>query len=104
MQEILDLESFTTAINTNYYVMVDCYAPWCGPCKRIAPQLEELSEKDRFTKVKFLKVNVDDVEDFATKYKVSAMPTFLFFKYGKLVDTVVGADLKKVVETLVKLT
>lgn len=71
-------------------VVVDFYADWCGPCKAIAPVLEELSKK--YPMVKFLKVNVDNSQDIAGKCGVSAMPTFLYYKSGTVVDTLKGAD------------
>merc|ERR1711994_1026486 len=62
-------------------VVIDFYATWCGPCKMIAPKLEEMSKTK--TNVVFLKVDVDEAEDVAMEYNISAMPTFLFMKNGK---------------------
>lgn len=82
-------------------VVVDFYATWCGPCKVIAPRLEALS-KD-LTDVVFLKVDVDNCEDVAMEYKISCMPTFLFFKDGKKIEEFSGANYDKLVETMNKL-
>ena len=71
--------------------MIDYYALWCGPCLQIAPKIEQLS-KD-YTNVRFYKVNVDEASDIATRADISSMPTFHFYKSGKLVDSVVGANL-----------
>jgi len=71
-------------------VMVDVWAPWCGPCRMIAPVVEKLAEKydQRF---KFCRLNVDENQQTASKYRVMSIPTLMFFKDGKVVDTVTGA-------------
>jgi len=79
-------------------VVVDFFATWCGPCKRIAPTLEKLSQE--LTDVVFLKVDVDEVSDVASEQNVSAMPTFLFFKKGEKVAEVVGANEEKLKGTI----
>jgi len=76
------------------YVLVDFFAEWCGPCRRIAPFLEELSEKYKDT-YSFLKVDVDGAEEITKKYGVSALPTFMFFDKGNLESpykSIVGAN------------
>ena len=84
-----DEASFKTAISGPPPVLVEFWAPWCGPCKAIAPILEELS-KDLSGKLVIGKVNVDDHGDLAGTYGVRAIPTMLLFKGGQLVDTIVG--------------
>ena len=84
-----DEASFKTAISGPTSVLVDFWAPWCGPCKAIAPILEELS-KELSGKLVIGKVNVDDHGDLAGTYGVRAIPTMLLFKDGQLVDTIVG--------------
>jgi thioredoxin 1 len=84
-----DEASFKTAISGPTPVLVDFWAPWCGPCKAIAPILEELS-KELSGKLVIGKVNVDDHGDLAGTYGVRAIPTMLLFKGGQLVDTIVG--------------
>lgn len=70
-----------TLLENTTYVAVDFYADWCGPCKIIAPIYEKLAAKFSVPGIlAFAKVNVDTVQDAASKYRVSAMPTFLFFK------------------------
>ncbi|MHB1286809.1 MAG: thioredoxin [Leptospirales bacterium] len=75
-------------------VMVDFWAPWCGPCRTVAPIVEELSEEYK-GQVNFMKLNTDDNQDIAVKYQVMGIPTLMFFKDGKIVDKIVGAQSKK---------
>ena len=75
-------------------VLVDFWAEWCGPCKMIAPMLDELaSEYDG--KVKVGKVNIDEFQSIATKYGIRAIPTLLIFKDGEVADQVVGMRSKR---------
>jgi thioredoxin 1 len=85
----LDSSSFKTAISCATPVLVDFWAPWCGPCKAIAPILEELAT-ELGDKVSIAKVNVDDNDAIAAEYGIRAIPTMLLFKGGQLVETFVG--------------
>jgi len=81
--------SFKPAISSGTPILVDFWAPWCGPCKAIAPILEELSvELDG--KLQIAKLNVDENDGVAGEYGVRAIPTMLLFKDGKLAETFVG--------------
>jgi len=71
-------------------VVLDFFATWCGPCKQISPKVDELARQEQ--NVVFLKVDVDECEDIATDYGVESMPTFVFIKNGKKVDTMSGAN------------
>ena len=86
----LTTESFKAAINSSTTpVLVDFWAPWCGPCKAIAPTLEELAtELDG--KLKIAKVNIDDNDAVAAEYGVRAIPTMILFKGGQVAETLVG--------------
>ncbi|HLG21268.1 MAG TPA: thioredoxin [Candidatus Manganitrophaceae bacterium] len=75
-------------------VMVDFWAAWCGPCRMIAPTIEELAD-EYAGKLKVCKLNTDENPDVAGRYQIMGIPTLLFFKDGKLVDKIVGAASKK---------
>ncbi len=81
-------------------VVIDCYAPWCGPCKMISPIIDNLSEEIK--DVNFFKINVDDAEKITSDYDIMSIPTILIFENGKLKDKVVGFKSKSELEELIK--
>ena len=85
-------------------VLVDFWAPWCGPCRMLSPVIEELS-KEYTGKVKVAKINTDEHPNSASRFKISAIPTLLFFKSGKVVEQLVGvhskSEIKKTLDSLV---
>ncbi|KAK0662107.1 thioredoxin-like protein [Cercophora samala] len=81
--KIANAAEFDALLSSTAHVVVDFYADWCPPCRAIAPHFSELAEKHSSTgNLAFAKVNVDHVHDIASRYGVSAMPTFLFFQNG----------------------
>lgn len=95
MHEIQSTDEFNTFVGTEKYLLVDFSAEWCGPCKRLKPQLELLSEA--YHNVKFLKVDVDKLPDLTEFHQVEAMPTMMFYVNGTLQsESVKGANIEKV--------
>jgi len=82
-------------------VLVDFWAPWCGPCKAIGPSIEELAT-DYAGRAKVFKVDVDVDNDLAVQYGVMSIPALLMFKGGKVVDKMVGAAPKPVISQLIE--
>lgn len=80
-------------------VVVDFFATWCGPCKMIAPKLEEIANA-LGEKLVVLKVDVDECEELAQRYEISSMPTFLFIKNGQRVDLFSGANADRLQEKI----
>ena len=81
-------------------VLVDFWAPWCGPCRMQAPVLEKFAEEN--PAVKIVKVNVDDNQELAMEHNISSIPTLLVFKNGEAVNFAVGLQSKNALEELVK--
>jgi len=102
--DITDHTFTDEVLSHNGPVLVDCWAPWCGPCKMVAPVLEQLAQKYS-GKVKITKLNVDENPHTASRYTIQSIPTMLLFKNGQKVDTLVGAlpraELEKHLQTLV---
>ena len=91
----LNSSNFDSTI-ANGVTLVDFWAPWCGPCRMIAPIIEELAE-DFDGKATIAKVNTDEEQDIAIKFGIRSIPTLLFFKDGKVVDQMIGAAGKNVI-------
>jgi thioredoxin 1 len=91
---ITDLTDIPQDVN----VLIDFFADWCGPCKRVAPVFAELSEK--YTDIVFLKVNVDDSEEIAQAFKITSLPTFLFLNKGNIYKKIEGADINSIISTI----
>lgn len=87
--EVAD-QTFESFIKDNQFVVVDCWASWCGPCRMVAPVVEALA-RDYAGKIVFGKLNVDENASTPAKYGIMSIPTLLVFKKGELVDRIVGA-------------
>lgn len=85
----LTSDTFKSAVGVATPVLVDFWAPWCGPCKAIAPILEELAG-ELAGKLQICKVNVDENDTVAAEYGIRAIPTMLLFKGGQVVEQIVG--------------
>ncbi len=90
VKELTDGNFQEEVMKSDVPVLVDFYAPWCGPCRMVAPAIEKLAEEygDRF---KFCKINVDDSPRTAGEYRIMSIPYLAFFKGGEKVDEIVGA-------------
>ena len=93
--------NFEAILGEGMPVMVDFWAPWCGPCRRVSPIVEELAAEYE-GKIKICKCNVDENDGVPMKYSIRNIPTLLFFKNGELVDRLVGAVPKQEIEDKLK--
>ncbi len=99
--EITD-DTFGTIINEHEFVVVDCWAPWCGPCRMLSPTIEELA-KDYEGKVVFGKLNTDNNRGVAARFGIMSIPTLLFFRKGKLVGKEIGAVPREFIESKMRM-
>jgi len=82
-------------------VLVDCWAPWCGPCRMIGPILDQLAAESQ-GRYRIAKLNVDDNPQIAARFQVASIPTMLIFKDGKLIDRLIGAQPKQAIAELLQ--
>lgn len=90
MARLINSSEFSGLLQKDKLLVVDFYATWCGPCKKLSPTLDEVSE-ELGEQVNIVKVDVDESEDLAMDYGIRSVPTVLFFKNGQQVDKFVGA-------------
>lgn len=93
-------EELKGLISENKKVVVDCFATWCGPCKMIAPIVEQLSEEKK--DYSFYKLDVDDCEVIPKEYGIMSIPTLLVFEDGELKQTIVGLRSKSELDNIIK--
>jgi len=90
MAKVATNQNFDSLLQDDKLVIVDFWATWCGPCRMLSPILDEV-EGEMSDKITVVKVNVDDADEIAGRYRIMSIPTLLFFKGGQAVDKTVGA-------------
>jgi thioredoxin 1 len=95
--EVTDSNFQAEVIESDLPVLVDFWAPWCGPCRRVGPVVEEIA-KERDGELKVVKMNVDENQNTAVTYNVMSIPTLILFRYGDVAAKVIGAYPKKKLE------
>ncbi|MBL8888692.1 MAG: thioredoxin [Planctomycetaceae bacterium] len=98
--EFTDANFQSEVLDSNQLVLVDFWATWCGPCRQIAPVIDELAKEYSGT-VKIGKLDVDHNRNSAMKYQVSSIPTIMLFKNGEVVDKVLGGQPKAVLQGMI---
>ena len=92
-------QEFKQKVNVEKKVIVDCYADWCGPCKMLAPIMDEVSENNQ--QYDFYKLNVDEANEIPRKYGIMSIPTILIFENGNLKEQIVGFRTKDELEKII---
>lgn len=92
-------QEFKQKVNVEKKVIVDCYADWCGPCKMLAPIMDEVSENNQ--QYDFYKLNVDEANEIPRKYGIMSIPTILIFENGNLKEQIVGFRTKDELEKVI---
>lgn len=90
VSQVTDASFKQEVINNNLPVLVDFWAPWCGPCRMVSPVVDEIAEEYE-SSIKVVKINTDENPTIAAEYGIRSIPTLMIFKAGERVDTVIGA-------------
>ena len=102
ISKVSDVKTWETSVmNSSMPVFVDFWAEWCGPCRMVSPVVEELAS-DYEGKVNFVKVNVDEANELASKYNVFSIPTLAIFSNGQIVSQQVGAASKETYKNMIE--
>jgi thioredoxin 1 len=96
--EVTDNNFQAEVIESDVPVLVDFWAPWCGPCRAVGPVVEEIAN-ERGDQLKVVKLNIDENQKTAVQYNVMSIPTLILFKHGEAAKTVIGAYPKKKLES-----
>jgi thioredoxin 1 len=99
--ELKDSNFDNEVLKSQLPVLVDFWAPWCGPCRVLAPVVEEIASSYK-GKLKVAKLNVDENQEIAMKYGIRSIPTLILFKDGKALDQIIGAVPKSEIEKMIK--
>jgi thioredoxin 1 len=102
-KEISDINFDQEVIQSSIPVLVDFWAPWCGPCRALGPTIDNLA-KEFEGKVKIVKLNTDENPESAIRFRINSIPNLIFFKDGKPVDQLIGAvDKNRILESIAKI-
>jgi thioredoxin 1 len=101
VKSIKENEFESEVINSDKPVLIDFWAEWCGPCKEIAPILDEIANEMK-DKIKVVKINIDENPNIPNKYGIQSIPTMLIFKKGEPISTKIGAAIKSEVKTWIE--
>lgn len=94
-------ENYESILNSEAPVVVDFWATWCGPCKMVSPVIEDLANEFE-GKTSVCKLNVDEMPDIASQYKIMSIPTVMIFKNGEVIDKAVGVRTKEEYQNMIK--
>lgn len=95
MLELTGKNFNTEVLKSTIPVLVDFWAPWCGPCRMLGPVVEELAEEYKHKSMKIAKLNVDEVSEIASRFGIMSIPTLIFFKNGKVEEQLTGVQDKR---------
>jgi thioredoxin 1 len=97
VSEVTDTNFQAEVVESDTPVLVDFWAPWCGPCRRVSPVVEEIA-KERGEALKVVKMNIDENQNTAIEFNVMSIPTLMLFQHGQVTKTVIGAYPKRAIE------